>query len=56
MSLPYHVGFGIFGGLCPVIATYMIQKDNVKAKEAWTKLKEIDPSNNKAQKALESIK
>jgi MFS family permease len=29
MSLPYHVGFGIFGGLCPVIATYMIQKDKL---------------------------
>lgn len=29
MSLPYHIGFGIFGGLCPVIATYMIQKDQL---------------------------
>ncbi|ULQ54313.1 DUF6814 family protein [Flavihumibacter fluvii] len=29
MSLPYHVGFGIFGGLCPVIATYMIQKNKL---------------------------
>jgi len=35
---------------------YMLQKDNVKAKELWTKLKEIDPNNSKAQKALESIK
>ena len=26
MSLPYHIGFGIFGGMCPVIATYMIEK------------------------------
>ena len=35
---------------------YMLQKDNAKAKELWMKLKEIDPNNNKAQKALESIK
>ena len=26
MSLPYHIGFGIFGGMCPVIATYLIEK------------------------------
>jgi tetratricopeptide (TPR) repeat protein len=35
---------------------YMTQKDNIKAKETWTKLKEIDPANVKAQKALEGIK
>jgi len=35
---------------------YMLQKDNVKAKELWTKLKEIDPNNIKAQKAIDSIK
>lgn len=35
---------------------YMLQKDNAKAKELWLKLKEIDPNNTKAQKALESIK
>jgi MFS family permease len=29
MSLPFHIGGGIFGGLCPVIATYMIQKDKL---------------------------
>lgn len=29
MSVPYHIGYGIFGGLCPVIATYMIQKDQL---------------------------
>ena len=29
MSLPYHIGQGIFGGLCPVIATYMIQKSKL---------------------------
>jgi tetratricopeptide (TPR) repeat protein len=32
---------------------YMLQKDNAKAKEFWLKLKEIDPNNTKAQKALE---
>ncbi|MEP7233272.1 MAG: MFS transporter [Ginsengibacter sp.] len=26
MSLPYHIGFGIFGGMCPVISTYLIEK------------------------------
>ena len=26
MSLPYHLGFGIFGGMSPVIATYLIEK------------------------------
>ncbi len=29
LSVPYHIGYGIFGGLCPVIATYMIQKDKL---------------------------
>jgi tetratricopeptide (TPR) repeat protein len=35
---------------------YMVQKDNVKSKELWLKLKEIDPNNSKANKALEGIK
>lgn len=35
---------------------YLVQKDTVKAKEMWLKLKEIDPNNVKAQKALESLK
>ncbi len=26
LSFPYHVGVGIFGGMSPVIATYMIEK------------------------------
>ncbi len=26
LSLPYHIGFGIFGGMAPLIATYLIQK------------------------------
>src|SRR6476660_10531645 len=30
MSLPYHVGYGIFGGLLPAISTYLVTnaKDN----------------------------
>jgi hypothetical protein len=30
MSLPYHIGNGIFGGLLPAIATYLVtqSKDN----------------------------
>ncbi len=26
LSLPYHIGFGIFGGMAPLIATYLIEK------------------------------
>jgi tetratricopeptide (TPR) repeat protein len=35
---------------------YYSNKDNVKSKEAWTKVKELDPNNEKAKKALESLK
>jgi tetratricopeptide (TPR) repeat protein len=35
---------------------FMLQKDSAKAKEIWLKLKEIDPNNAKAQKALDSLK
>ncbi len=35
---------------------YALVKDNAKAKETWLKLKEVDPANVKAQKALESLK
>jgi MFS family permease len=28
LSLPYHIGYGIFGGMSPVIATYLIKKAN----------------------------
>jgi hypothetical protein len=33
MSLPYHIGNGIFGGLLPAIATYLVTnaKDNGQA-------------------------
>src|SRR5450432_3167012 len=26
LSLSYHIGYGIFGGMCPVIATYLTEK------------------------------
>jgi hypothetical protein len=26
MSLPYHIGNGVFGGLMPTIATYLVSK------------------------------
>ncbi len=29
MSLPYHIGYGIFGGMSVVIATYLIEKAKV---------------------------
>ncbi len=32
LSLPYHIGFGIFGGMAPLIATYLIQKANAAHK------------------------
>jgi|LakMenEpi03Aug12_release.lakeMendotaPanAssembly.Ray.scaffolds.fasta_scaffold00329_65 tetratricopeptide (TPR) repeat protein len=35
---------------------YYSNKDNVKSKDAWTKVKELDPNNEKAKKALESLK
>ena len=28
LSLPYHIGYGIFGGMAPLIATYLIEKAN----------------------------
>ena len=32
LSLPYHIGFGIFGGMAPLIATYLIEKADVHHK------------------------
>src|SRR5436190_2926425 len=29
MSLPYHIGYGIFGGMSLVIATYLIEKAKI---------------------------
>lgn len=28
-SLPYHISYGVFGGMAPVIATYLIEKANL---------------------------
>jgi hypothetical protein len=30
--------------------------DNVKSREAWKKVKELDPSNKKADEALKTLK
>ncbi len=35
---------------------YFVKKDNVNSKTYWLKVKEIDPNNEKAKKALEAIK
>ena len=35
---------------------YFIKKDNANSKTYWLKVKEIDPNNEKAKKALEAIK
>ena len=29
MSLPYHIGFGLFGGMCPLIGIYLVEKARV---------------------------
>lgn len=35
---------------------YLVAKDNAKSKESWLKVKELDPANAKAKKALEGLK
>jgi hypothetical protein len=35
MSLPYHVGNGIFGGLLPTVATYLATKSKEGGVETW---------------------
>lgn len=35
---------------------FYANKDNTKSKEAWLKVKELDPNNEKAKKALETLK
>jgi MFS family permease len=35
MSLPYHVGNGIFGGLLPTVATYLATKGRESGVETW---------------------
>jgi MFS family permease len=45
MSLPYHIGNGIFGGLLPAIATFLVtnaKSINDKAKEAGLEIMPVD--------------
>nr|MBP6619471.1 MFS transporter [Leadbetterella sp.] len=45
MSLPYHIGNGIFGGLLPAIATFLVtnaRSINDKAKEAGLEIMPVD--------------
>ncbi len=35
MSLPYHVGNGIFGGLLPTVATYLVSKSKEAGDATW---------------------
>jgi hypothetical protein len=34
----------------------LLKMDNVKSREAWKKVKELDPSNKKADEALKTLK
>jgi MFS family permease len=35
MSLPYHVGNGVFGGLLPTVATYLVTKAKEGGSANW---------------------
>ena len=35
MSLPYHIGNGIFGGLLPTVATYLVTTAKTSGQEEW---------------------
>ena len=35
MSLPYHIGNGIFGGLLPAVATYLVTNAQTSGKADW---------------------
>ncbi|WP_434981591.1 MFS transporter [Daejeonia sp. YH14] len=35
MSLPYHIGNGIFGGLLPAVATYLVTTGKESGHETW---------------------
>ena len=35
MSLPYHIGNGIFGGLLPAVATYLVTNSKISGKADW---------------------
>jgi uncharacterized membrane protein YfcA len=42
MSLPYHIGNGIFGGLLPAVATYLVTQA-VKANEVAKAAGQVNP-------------
>ena len=35
MSLPYHIGNGIFGGLLPIVATYLVSNAKIMNNPEW---------------------
>jgi hypothetical protein len=35
MSLPYHIGNGVFGGLVPLIGTYLVDQTGNKFAGLW---------------------
>ena len=35
MSLPYHIGNGVFGGLLPAVATYLVTTANDAGHSTW---------------------
>ena len=35
MSLPYHVGNGIFGGLLPAVSTYLVSSAHERGEMNW---------------------
>jgi H+/Cl- antiporter ClcA len=35
MSLPYHIGNGVFGGLLPAVATYLVTTAKDAGNESW---------------------
>jgi H+/Cl- antiporter ClcA len=35
MSLPYHIGNGIFGGLLPTVATYLVTSSKANNDAEW---------------------
>jgi hypothetical protein len=35
MSLPYHIGNGVFGGLLPAVATYLATSSKAEGAKQW---------------------
>jgi hypothetical protein len=36
MSLPYHIGNGVFGGLLPAVATYLVTQGKDAGHPTWS--------------------